>query len=549
MPVASRYHRAANNVFVPNGAPPFTYSDGDAEEEYIAKVIAETSDCGSLSQELEKHMVNWSSFYHLTHTRTYLLRPLRHLLEGKSVLELGAGCGALTRYIGETAKSVVALEGSPRRAAIIASRCRDLNTVTVVNDAIQDLETTEKFDVVTLIGVLEYARKHGPKSDNPEAAMLAIAKSFLKPGGRLLLAIENQLGLKYFAGAREDHLCVPFFGIHDLYSKHTPVTFGKKELCALLENTGFASIEQVVPLPDYKFPITMLLPACFDDKKTAIDVTPLIQNSYRTDRQRPSGYCFSLEAATSAMVRNGLVTDLCNSLFFIAGTDTSAPAFDENYCAAHYGTSRAIEYVKETVFIRHKNTIKVQKRYLDESMPRTSQNIINIIEDETYLPYPLYHDELVKRINTPGWTVKSIAHWAGAWVDFLRENATENLELPGIFLDATPLNCVITDSGKVFFFDQEWSFSENSTIPLPFVVFRGLCQSISWFTSVAPPAKQTPTRLWELAVMVMKHLDLPATQNDVEEFKVLAQRFVLRATKQRQNRKFFDNELPVRLLA
>lgn len=77
----------------------------------------------------------------------------------------------------------------------------------------------ERFDVVTLIGVLEYARKYfsvEPGND-PVKATLEKARRMLKPGGVFLLAIENQLGLKYFAGRPEDHNGVPMYGIEDLY--------------------------------------------------------------------------------------------------------------------------------------------------------------------------------------------------------------------------------------------------------------------------------------------------------------------------------------------
>ena len=35
----------------------------------------------------------------------------------------------------------------------------------------------------------------------------------LKKGGRIVIAIENRLGLKYFAGCAEDHLGTYFSGI------------------------------------------------------------------------------------------------------------------------------------------------------------------------------------------------------------------------------------------------------------------------------------------------------------------------------------------------
>lgn len=40
--------------------------------------------------------------------------------------------------------------------------------------------------------------------------MLNMLKPFLKENGKVLLAIENKFGLKYWCGAAEDHTGIPF---------------------------------------------------------------------------------------------------------------------------------------------------------------------------------------------------------------------------------------------------------------------------------------------------------------------------------------------------
>ena len=100
MEFSPRYRHIADNLLAPLDAPPFTYSDGEVEE-YIAKVVAEASDRSLTSFALAAGINDWASHYHLSHTRSYLLRPLQDLLQKSRVLELGAGCGALTRYLGE----------------------------------------------------------------------------------------------------------------------------------------------------------------------------------------------------------------------------------------------------------------------------------------------------------------------------------------------------------------------------------------------------------------------------------------------------------------
>ena len=93
--------------------------------------------------------------------------------------------------------------------------------------------------MVTLIGVLEYAQVY-VKGDQPLQTLLSKAKAFLKEDGILIVAIENQLGLKYFCGAAEDHMGQAMYGINDAYGNNTPITFGKKELSELILSTGFA---------------------------------------------------------------------------------------------------------------------------------------------------------------------------------------------------------------------------------------------------------------------------------------------------------------------
>ena len=133
------------------------YDDGEIVEQRIGAIIEHASDISVLSTELRQHCTDWPSLYHLSSTRANILRPFQDVLEGRDVLEIGAGCGAITRYLGESGAHVLALEGTPRRAAIARSRTRELPNVMVVTDRFDDFKWDHQFDVITLIGVLEYA--------------------------------------------------------------------------------------------------------------------------------------------------------------------------------------------------------------------------------------------------------------------------------------------------------------------------------------------------------------------------------------------------------
>ncbi|MDD2302074.1 MAG: class I SAM-dependent methyltransferase, partial [Eubacteriales bacterium] len=168
-------------VWLRPGYAGIAYSDGENVERRIAAIIERASDLTVLSEELRRHCSDWPSFYHLSGARSNILRPFKDILKGADVLEVGAGCGAITRYMGECGARVLALEGTLRRAAIARSRTRDLPDVIVTADRLDQFECGQKFDMITLIGVLEYANLF-MSGDDSALAMLRQARTALKPG-------------------------------------------------------------------------------------------------------------------------------------------------------------------------------------------------------------------------------------------------------------------------------------------------------------------------------------------------------------------------------
>src|SRR5690606_16844195 len=121
---------------------------------------------------------------------------------GLSVLELGAGMGEVSRYLAESCQSLHVVEGTQQRYDALQERLKGLTNWSGTVANIQDYSSTETFDVVCLIGVLEYCEKYIQPDGEYSAfdVLLRIAKRHLKPGGALIVAIENKLGLKYWNG-------------------------------------------------------------------------------------------------------------------------------------------------------------------------------------------------------------------------------------------------------------------------------------------------------------------------------------------------------------
>ena len=201
---------------------------------------------------LKKKNLPWPIKYHISPQRHTLLNWYQ-FEKDSSLLEIGAECGAVTGVFINKLTTVACNELSPSRAKVIHNRFQDSKNLTIFVGDINLLKNIEKYDYVTLIGVLEYSGKYSSNLQ-PYLELLKSAKNLLKDGGHLLLAIENKLGLKYFAGAPEDHTGEVFDSLEGYPQNKDIRTFSKLELTALLNSCGFNKTEFYYPFPDYKMP-------------------------------------------------------------------------------------------------------------------------------------------------------------------------------------------------------------------------------------------------------------------------------------------------------
>lgn len=522
----------------------FSYSDGEDFESKLLKIFSEATDKSLGSPELNLHISDWASKYHISAQRADLLRPLENLLKGE-VLEIGCGCGAVTRYLGETGALVTALEGSSKRAEIAASRCSDLENVTVVCDNFLHFEAESKFDAVTLIGVLEYSRMFMGTA-NPVVEMLEKARSFLKPGGVLLLAIENQLGLKYFAGAPEDHLGIPFSGIENRYGAKGPITFGKKKMEELLCEAGYNSVEFLYPFPDYKLPAAIVTEKGTRDK--TINLSDILKVKSDHSFNGTAKRSFDTELALKTIIQNELTGELANSFLIVAGQDKKSRISD-NVLAYTFSTQRKRPHAKMNKFIKDRVGYVVKRLKCYPSVANQSARIKHNLVDEQYIRGELYLDGLFQIVQHPGWSVDDIVSWARPWCDYLKSKSTsageeEGLLVPGHHFDSTPFNLMKTHGGEgLETFDIEWIL--DMELRIDYVVFRGLYHSLSPLPRVAPSPMVTQKSLSSLCQDVVKGL-FPRIYPDIDLYERTEKEITSDIFDQLPER-FFDKQLSFHL--
>lgn len=457
------------------------YSDGADIEAWLLQKIRAASDVSVLSPELAALATDWVTRCHLSPVRSNLLRPLATSLSGR-VLEVGAGCGAITRYLGETAARLVALEPAMPRASVAAARCRDLASVSVVADTLSDFRAHERFDAITLIGVLEYATRF----DGAGAAgrWLRRCADLLGDSGVLILAIENQLGLKYFAGAPEDHANRPMHGIADLYGLDETRTYGREELVRLLNEAGFAAVEVALPVPDYKLPASVIAPRGLGD--ATFDAAELVAASMRGDPQLPRPPLFALERTWRVVARNGLLADLANSFLIVATKHAQRPGPLGDKLAWHYACERQPGFATEAVFTRVRGRLRVDRRPVDTRPAPAWPQFAPRSED--YRPGVNWAARLADLMLTPAWDLSTLQGWVQTWVDALDRRldaVPASTTLPGACIDLVPHNLIVDAERGGVFIDEEWSVPD--AVDRDLVLLRGVWLALGRLVAVCRP--------------------------------------------------------------
>nr|WP_300163231.1 class I SAM-dependent methyltransferase [Solidesulfovibrio sp.] len=467
----------------------------DGAEAYLLRFFSEHA---VDEYELYPRDASWAIRYHLTPRRKTLLSWI-DCGPGGRILELGAGCGALTAHLASLPHAVTAVEGSPERAAVIAARCRRAQNLEIVAANAVGLPYEGRFDLVTLIGVLEYAAAFvdGPR---PHERLLAEARRYLKPGGGLILAIENRMGHKYLAGLPEDHTGRPYHGVNGYPGPGGARTFDRPALSALLARAGFPAQRWHFPSPDYKTPDSVVSERAL--ATPGFNVLPLLE----LPTPDPGGKAvpaFNERALLRSALAGGAAGHLMNSFLVLAAATDDAPllaaneatlavAVNADSCPPLFQTMTrfiavpgGVEVTRTNLhglppaaFVSGRQHVKAKEAY-HRGYESFLEGIVNAVEDgDMALAARLlaaWMDQAAAR-SRPG-TPESARSFSAFCRERLGREAYAGLEgdrwLPGKLLDAHPGNVLRhPKTGDIRYIDLEWQLSCD--IPLALLIDRGV---------------------------------------------------------------------------
>lgn len=344
------------------------YNDGSIEEKLLKYFKGEIKDLENNAEsffyttEIRKNIVNWYPFK-----------------KNSRILEIGAGVGSITGALLKNNNIVVSVEGSKRRAEVIYERYKENENLEIYCGNYNQMHFEEKFDYIVLIGVFEYARVFcGNKAEAFDIFFRNIVKN-LKPNGKVIIAIENKLGLKYLNGLSEDHFKTPYIGVEDYTSDNKFETFSRNELRNFFKKYGYNSKFYGV-FPDYKLPSYIFSE---NYKVNLNDFKKFTFFNYYNDSIN-----FNFEKAAKSFIKGNLEIDISNSFFIEISKNSEFAKVDfvlyQNYRNSKYliGTSvgdaiykfpvgkDSDKHLKELEFthkLLNKNNIKACKINHDKS--------------------------------------------------------------------------------------------------------------------------------------------------------------------------------------
>lgn len=364
------------------------YSDGDIEQKIYDLVCQ-----GKQLNEMENP--EFPVVYHLSKVRQNILLwyPFK---ENASILEVGSGCGAITGLLCEKAGRVVSVELSKRRASINYERNKDYENLEIIVGNLNDVPADSKFDYVILNGVFEYAASF-TEGDTPYETFLSRLAERMHDKGTILMAIENKLGIKYFAGAPEDHTDIHFLGMNQYRGISTVRTFSKKEMEELCERTGLVCNKFYYPYPDYKFPYEIFT----DD---SINTDRYGRQMFQFNENRLE--IFDENAVEHDLAKEKIADRFANSFLVEITREKMTSATDIDYVKINTDRKEAFQIC--TTILRDKDEEKVVKfaaspaaKHHIENMDRTAKEDTNangcmlqgVYDGAGTITYPFLHEK------------------------------------------------------------------------------------------------------------------------------------------------------------
>jgi hypothetical protein len=239
------------------------------------------------------------------------------------------------------------------------------------------------------------------------------------------------------------------------------------------------------------------------------------------DAQLPGKLVFAPELVSKTIGSNGLEMEFANS-FLIFSNRSNLSLLEEKSLAWHYSTARKKEYCVSTEF-RSTNSIEtsVHKRYISD---HREESIFkhNLADETRYLTGNSLKQKFDKLFSLNHWKISDMKELYQEYLGFaLSFSDKKNLDgfelLPGDLIDMIPRNIIVSNSGELQIFDQEWE--SRNEIDVRYLIFRSVV-SLTAITVFGKDENSVEHSISSLLNLVYDELGLRIEPDDLVEFKL-----------------------------
>jgi hypothetical protein len=377
-----------------------------------------------------------------------------------------------------------------------AAHCADATAVVTTADG-ADLPDAARFDAVVLADLLpESACAHG---EDRLQATITWGHARMRPGGRLILCVDNALSLHRLAAGSEPPGRPGFPSLAERVRPDGLRLPTRSDLGRSLHARGLVHQAWWFPFPDRHAPLSLVSegglarPCGFDPGALALAAAAAPTAAGTT--------LFAPRRAWLPVADQGLLGDLAPALL-VAASETPLPP--DRTLAIHIGLRRRPEFERLVTFVTAGSGIDVRRTPLNPGLPGHVEEVTNLFPAETYVPGPLWSTVLDERWARAGWCPDAVAAWAVEWRDAVARRFAAGAALrigtilPAPALDAIPKNLVSGNDRT--FIDLEWDL--GAPLDAGHLALRSLVNALTDVQAVGRSASAVPNLLEALRTVL-----------------------------------------------
>ena len=453
------------------------------EKDYENKIVEIDSNKLQYFSTIGHNILNWYPFK-----------------KDSTILEIGGNLGEITGILCKNTKQVVTLEEDIKKAKLISKRHKDKENLEIIAGDFNNIDFKDmKFDYITLIGSLPYVAKTAKVTSEEFIAKL---DNLLKPEGKLLIAVDNRFGIKYFSGNPDDFLNKKFVTLLNYNNEEQKIeTYTRQKLINILDSNNYIAKKFYYPLPDYRIPnvifsdlelpkynnIGKYIPNYSEKSTILVDEIDLFREILKENESLFTFFTnsFFVEASKNDFVQdykfisyNNVRKPKYRLITKIGNEYVDKECIDENSRGHYNNIISNLEILKNANIksLDEVNENKIKSRYIDQN------NLLSIVLTKKLEENKL--DEFYKILDEYFMIVKK----SSDKIDENEKNIFDEYDIQvseevrkelnflkyGLW-DMTLKNAFYIND-EIYFFDQEW---KCNNMPAEYILYRSIMYTIS----------------------------------------------------------------------